>query len=111
MEWDDYKHLCERPDHFSRWALEFTRSLASDPEDREALTRALAGLPLEKPESHRGGPETDYFQVNVAKHQCRRIVEQVNAAAMIAEGRDKRRLTHLGVVWQEYLDWTGPPPD
>ena len=111
MQWDDYKQLCERPDHFSRWALELTRSLVSDREDRDVLARALAELPLEKPASHHGGRETDYFRVNVAKHQSRRIVEQVNVAALVAEGRDKRRLTHLGIVWQEYVDWAGQRPD
>lgn len=111
MEWDDYKRLCEQPDHFSRWALEFTLLLVSEAEDREALTRALAKVPLEKPVSHHGGPETDYFRVDVARQQSRRIAEQVAAAAAVAEGRDKRRLTHLGVVWLEYEDWAGRPPD
>ena len=111
MEWDDYKRLCERPDHFSRWALELTRSLVSDSEDREMLGRALADQPLEKPASHHGGPETDYFQVHVAKQQSRRIIEKVTAATLVAEGREKRRLAHLGVVWREYEDWAWQHPD
>lgn len=105
MRWEDYKRLCERPDHFSRWALQMTAAAVSDPALRGALVNATRKAPLVKPADHRGGPETDYFQIDVAMHHVRLLVEQLGVAAAETEGKQQRRLNHLRVVWREYADF------
>lgn len=102
MEWHEYKLLCERPDHFSRWALALTAANVSDPTVRDALAGVTESEPLEKPEGHHGGEATDYFRIDVALQHAGRIVQDIGAAAARVEGRQQRRLNHLKVVWQEY---------
>ena len=105
MQWEDYKRLCERPDYFSRWALQLTGETVSDPALRKTLADVTRRAPLDKPADHRGGPETDYFQVDVAMHHALLVVHQIGIAVSESEGRQQRRLNHLRVVWGEYADF------
>lgn len=105
MEWEAYKRRCERADHFSRWGLQLTCASIADADVRRLLARALDSTPLRKPASHHGGAETDYFQIDIALHHARRIVAQLERAAWRAEGKQRRRLNHLRVVWCEYTEF------
>jgi hypothetical protein len=49
MDWREYKALCERPDHFSRWALLLTSGSVDDRALKEILSRASGAEPLPKP--------------------------------------------------------------
>ena len=105
MDWDRYKQLSDQPNVFSRWMLERSSALLGDP-DRELVRRALAGPALAKPSDHKGGAETDMFQLELCVELRRRIVVAVEAAKR--EGRttyDGGGLGGFVEAWVEYRDW------
>ena len=102
MIWQDYKARCERPDHFSRFALELTLGADVADEIGSQLVDAMNGAPVEKPLDHRGGAETDYFSVDLDARWVPSLVQALDRHALKADERGKRHLRHLAVVWQEY---------
>ena len=99
MDWTEYKQICERPDCFSRFAINLTRSVVAD----EVLLGQLAsmvlrGTAVEKPADHRGDARADFFLLDLDPAVIRVIIRQL--APLAAQDR---RMAHLRVVWQEYL--------
>lgn len=107
MDWKEYKRLCERPDHFSRWALQVTAAAISDVAARQRLQELMHEAPIAKPPDHRGGEETDFFRVDVAPQHVAVMVRELGDAAASSDDRLGRRLRHLKVVWQEYANFAG----
>ena len=80
MDWPEYKALCERPNVLPRAMLVRTEALLSAAL-ADVLRRARAGVPLSKPADHKGGSETDMFEVLATPAQAKAIVQAVEAAA------------------------------
>lgn len=99
--------LCERPDVLSRWMLEETAALL--PSDaRSALVEITCGTPFPKPADHRGGSDTDMFDVALPPGVVHSIVEAVDDA--VRQGRRTPRSTRIGgfaTAWRELSDWQG----
>lgn len=108
MEWGEYKSLCDRPFTFSRWMLEQTLVLVRDETSLvDALATALRGPALTKPIDHKGGPETDMFEVRMDVAQARAIHCLVREAALSGQrlaGR-QRGLGGFDAAWREYADF------
>lgn len=103
MDWPAYKRICESPDHFSRWALELTAGILSDRAIVRKIMSTVADRPVAKPADHRGGPETDYFRVELDEAAARQVIAAFAVRIANSGGREQRRLAHLARVWQEYL--------
>ena len=111
MEWDEYKKLCDRPNVLSRWMLV---------QSAEVLKRAghhdlAAQLDLEtrrvlaKPVDHKGGPDTDMFELALEPVTVARICELVatSIAAGARTGATRQRgLAGFAEAWDEYRRWT-----
>ena len=107
MEWDEYKSLCDRPFTFSRWMLEQTIALVRDETHlADALMTALRGPVLTKPVDHKGGPETDMFEVRMDVTQARAIHCLVREAALSGQrlAARQRGLGGFDAAWREYVD-------
>jgi hypothetical protein len=109
MEWQRYKRYCGRPEYFSRWALVESAAILGRARPVDELLGVLNGTRLEKPESHKGGPETDYFRITLPAMEARRIVQAVEAHMERLEGRSYRQMRHLLQVWKEYLESLSDP--
>jgi len=117
MDWERYRERCDAGDVLSRWMLEQTRELL-ERMDRPVLAERLARLaratPIDKPTDHRGGPETDFFQVDLTVTEAGEILDAVTRAAEHDERTSGTRGRGLGgfrEAWGEYLDWqTGRHP-
>jgi len=96
--------MCESPNHFSRWALELTRGILREPPIVRKIVSTMDGRPLEKPADHRGGPETDYFRIELDEATVHHVIAAFDVRIGNAEGRERRRLTRLSKVWEEYLE-------
>ena len=102
MDWNHYRSICDTPNVLSRWMLERSAVLLED--DGEAglarvLREAALARPLDKPEGHRGGADTDFFVVDLREHQVRKVLAIAGAAA------DRRAGAGFVAAWQEYADW------
>lgn len=75
---------------------------------RDALLAITGGTPLPKPADHKGGGDTDMFEVALPPAHVRSIVEAVDDAA--SRGRRTPRSTRIGgfaTAWRELRDWQG----
>lgn len=105
MDWQRYKVLCERPDVMSRWMLTETAALLPA-EWRISLLAELRQRPLPKPPDHKGGADTDMFEVTLAG------VDEIVAAIEAASARGAttsqgRSLGGFAVAWRELAAWRG----
>lgn len=68
MSIDEYKAACQRPDAFTRGALEETVRVlqAEAPELVPLVEQALSQAAIEKPKRHAGDETTDYFRVHIS---------------------------------------------
>ena len=101
IDWQSYKALCDRPDVLSRWMLEETATLLSG-ETRSALLAILSNAPFPKPPDHKGGEDTDMFNVDLSADVVRSIVDVVLDAA--EQGLRTPRSTKIGgfaTAWRE----------
>lgn len=103
MDWQRYKALCDRPDVMSRWMLEETACLVPTAL-RPVLCAAMTQTPLPKPSDHKGGEQTDMFEV--ALHD---VVDGILAAveAAVARGETTTQGRSLGgfvAAWRELKD-------
>lgn len=103
MDWQRYKTLCDRPDVMSRWMLTETAGLVPAPL-RAPLCAAMAQTPLPKPPDHKGGEQTDMFEV--ALHD---FADGILAAVEAAEARGEtttqgRSLGGFVAAWRELKD-------
>ena len=109
MNWTAYKARCNRPDAWSRWMLEQTLELlAGRPDLAVPLRRAMAGVPLAKPQGHKGGAATDMFVLDLDLAAASAIAKCVAAAA--AEGLETRGTRGRGLggfreAWREYAEF------
>ena len=105
MDWEHYKRLCDTPDVASRWLLEQTFELLSDPALRSRLGATLRQPPLPKPADHRGGTATDMFRLALTAEEVCAVCREVEAA--VAGGLTTRATRARGLggfveAWQEY---------
>ena len=103
MDWQRYKALCDRPDVMSRWMLEETACLVPTAL-RPPLRAAMAQTPLPKPSDHKGGEQTDMFEV--ALHDVAdAILAAVEAAVVRGETTTQgRSLGGFVAAWRELKD-------
>ena len=105
MDWQRYKALCERPDVMSRWMLAETATLLPA-ELRAPVLAALTQRPLPKPPDHKGGADTDMFEVTLAGVD--EIVAAVEAAAARGVTTSQGRgLGGFALAWRELAAWPG----
>ncbi|MYJ73938.1 MAG: hypothetical protein F4089_02065 [Gammaproteobacteria bacterium] len=91
----------------SRWMLEETAALLSGA-DRAALLEITGRTPLPKPADHKGGGDTDMFEIDLSHVIVRAIVEAVEDAT--SRCRRTPRSTKIGgfaAAWRELRDWQG----
>ena len=103
MDWERYKVLCDKPDVMSRWMLTETAALVSDAL-RGPLLAAMEQTPLPKPTDHKGGAQTDMFEV--AFEDVDAILAAVEAAA--EHGRTNSEGRTLGgfvAAWRELKEY------
>ena len=100
MDWERYKALCNRPEVVSRWLL--AETLALVPESlRPPLRDAMAGTPLPKPLGHKGGTETDMFEVALDEHATAILAAVEAAAVRGATTSEGRGLGGFVTAWRE----------
>jgi hypothetical protein len=107
VDWDRYKALSDRPCVFSRWMLERSSALLEEPL-RGELARATESTPIDKPADHKGGEQTDMFELSLDADTRRSIVATIEGAK--ANGKttpDGRGLGGFVEAWTEYRDWEG----
>jgi hypothetical protein len=109
MRWEEYKALCERYDHFSRFALETTRAVLGSGPLYESLGAVLEGEPIAQPDDHHGGPETDHYSLVLLESEVRSIIERLSAEVINTDDLSRGRLGHLCVVWEEYASFLSRP--
>lgn len=105
MDWDRYKVICDTPDVCSRWLLDQTLELMDDPALVNRLTGALDGSPIEKPDDHEGGAETDMFRLSLTLSDVRAVrsrVEDAAASGVTTSGTRGRGLGGFAETWREY---------
>lgn len=103
MDWERYKALCDRPDVMSRWMLAETAALVPELL-RPPIHAAMREAPLPKPRDHKGGFETDMFEI--ALGDC---AEAILTAVEAAVGRGAttsggRSLGGFVAAWRELKD-------
>ncbi len=101
-DWASYKELCDRANVLSRWMLVETASLL-EPPLRQRLLATLAE-PLPKPKDHRGGSDTDMFEVTLCAEDLRsvcRAVECAVAAGITTPRTGARGLGGFAEAWRE----------
>lgn len=116
MEPERYRELCAGPKAFSRGELEETLAAlkAAGSSGQEAVLEALKSDPIEKPELHRGGKETDYFEVDVGAGDVTRILSslgELEARSVDADGDTTpmaSRYASLLDRWARYADSSRP---
>ncbi|MCE2459671.1 MAG: hypothetical protein J4F38_02705 [Pseudomonadales bacterium] len=77
---------------------------------RAALLEIIAGTPLPKPTDHKGGRDTDMFEVDLPGDVVGSIVEQVDETAR--RGMSTPRSTRIGgfaTAWRELLAYHHVP--
>ena len=99
MDWDEYKRRCDTPGVVSRWMLERTAELV-DPAVAEHLLPATSGKPLPKPEGHKGGRDTDMFEL----HLDNAVAAAVVAAIEQAHAAGNQKMRGFVAAWREYRD-------
>ena len=104
MDWDEYKKRCDTPGVVSRWMLERTAELV-DPSVAAHLLAATSGKPLTKPEGHKGGPDTDMFEL----HLDDAVAEAVVAAIERAHDAGNQKLRGFVAAWREYRGAVSSP--
>ncbi|MCY3820039.1 MAG: hypothetical protein OXH52_11850 [Gammaproteobacteria bacterium] len=96
MDWDEYKRRCDTPGVLSRWMLERTAEVV--PVAAEHLLAATSGKPLPKPEGHKGGSETDMFEL----HLDDAVADAVLAGVERAHAAGNQKLRGFVAAWREY---------
>lgn len=98
MDWPEYKALAQRPDVLPRALLTRTEALLPAPL-APALRAARRTAPLPKPADHKGGAETDLFEVAL----CAAAAEAI-AAAVAAAARAGAVGPGVVAAWRELRD-------
>ena len=111
MDWDRYKALCDRPDHWSRWMLDECADLLMrmNASPLAGLLRTVtAGVPLDKPADHRGPSATDMYRLELIPEQRAEIAVLIkNARRQGLTTTGGRDLGGFDEAWQEYVEFVG----
>ena len=100
MDWETYKTLCDRPTVMSRWMLAETAALVPRAL-RAPLLAAMTQEPLPKPGDHKGGAQTDMFEVALDAF-AEPILGAVESAAARGETTTGGRpLSGFVAAWRE----------
>ncbi|MCZ6655781.1 MAG: hypothetical protein O7C67_00655 [Gammaproteobacteria bacterium] len=104
MDWNCYKQRCDKPEMWSRWMLNETIELVGDQSHlAQTLEAVLREEPLAKPPGHRGGPETDMFELALDIADVDTIVAAVRQAVEHkATTSGGRGLGGFAEAWQEF---------
>jgi hypothetical protein len=108
VDWDRYKALCDRPDVLSRWLLEQTAELVSDGNLSLRLARVLEGVPLPRPDDHRGPAALDMLRPELTQDEvaaCREAVSLAVIAGRTTSATRERGLGGFFEAWDEYHRW------
>ena len=100
MDWERYKALCDRPNVMSRWLLTETAAVVSA-ELRQPLLAAMQQPPLPKPPDHKGGAETDMFELTLDEFVDRILAAVERAAARGKTTTQGRTLGGFAPAWRE----------
>ncbi len=76
MDTAEYHSICARPDVLPRSAIEATAwRLAPQHRDlRRRLDQLAQTIPVAKPERHEGGPDTDFFVIDLTNDELDALV-------------------------------------
>ena len=96
MDWDEHKRRCDTPGVVSRWMLERTAEVV--PTAAAHLLAATSGKPLPKPEGHKGGSDTDMFEL----HLDDAVADAVLAGVERAHAAGNQKLRGFVAAWREY---------
>ena len=99
MDWGEYKRRCDEPRVVSRWMLERTAELV-DSGVAEHLLSATSEPPLPKPRGHKGGAETDMFELHLDDAMADAVVTAVERAHAAGGGK----LRGFVAAWREYRE-------
>ena len=92
----------------SRWLLERTAQLVGG-SFASVLRAAAAGAPLPKPADHRGGEETDMFEVRLQPGTAVALLRRVREEAGLAPNEAPTgRLRGVVIAWQEHCAALAP---
>ena len=88
MEHNEYRHLCERPDAFSRHELTLTLRVLDQAHNPAAdrIREILERMPIKKPTKHAGGNDTDHFLVSLGSEEANNILDCVRDGEVDALG-------------------------
>ena len=100
MDWERYTALCDRPNVMSRWLLTETAALVSA-ELRQPLLAAMQQPPLPKPPDHKGGAETDMFELTLDEFVDRILAAVESAAARGETTTHGRTLGGFASAWRD----------
>ena len=106
MDWQTYKKRCDNPHTFSRWMLEQTAALLAEPLCSR-LQEITQGCSVKKPAGHKGGAETDMFEICLETGMRVAILESVRKAVIerrTTEATSSRGLKGFIEAWTEYCD-------
>ena len=104
MEWDEYRHACDKPGFMSRWFILQITSLVK-PCDAVKLRAIVSRVPLEKPIDHKGDQNTDMFDVNLDKVTTESILESLAHhlhSTSPLDQKQKRLLVNIERTWREF---------
>ncbi len=110
MDWNRYKELSHHPAYFTRWALDHTVRILGESASKDLLI-ASKRQPLEKPRDHKGGAETDVFELELNVESVRTIISLLKTAqdkTILQAGSLQPNLNALLKSWEEYADWLVP---
>ncbi len=108
MDWDVYKALCDRPDHWTRWMLEQCIDLFEQLERAELsalLKDAAASEPLQTPADHTGPPASQVLHVDLdreVREAMLSAIQDAYARGMTTRQTERRGLGGFVEAWREY---------
>ena len=108
MDWKCYKQRCDLPEMWSRWMLNETIALLGEQVGEQShlaqiLEEAMRQTPLAKPDDHRGGPETDMFELSLGGAEVGEIVAVIEQAIQReTKTSGGRSLGGFDEAWQEF---------
>ena len=102
MNWETYKKCCNGPEYVSRWLLERSIALVVGAHIAVSLDTILGHVPLAKPQGHKGGPETDYFRLDLNRNQVAKILAALRPSS---SDLSDRRVLQIREVWEGYLKY------
>ncbi len=111
MDWQTYKALCDRPDHWTRWMLEQCIDLLGQLERAELsslLLNAVAQTPIDVPADHKGPAATHVIPLALTPVQRADILQAVMDAERLGLRTPQTAGRGLGgfiEAWREYVDF------